>query len=96
MLEAPALRHRSRMYCKMFFPRTPPGSRDTLRGALVATGSIAVLSVGSVAYLRLGANFEQRDASDALASVVLLGLWLYAANIALLVGYRVARSDVRP
>ena len=37
---------------------------------------------------------------DALASVVLLGLWLYAANIALLVGYRVARghehaADVR-
>jgi YihY family inner membrane protein len=78
------------------FPRTPPGWRDTLRGALVAAGSIAILSVGYVAYLRLGANFEQRYASDALASVVLLGLWLYAANIALLVGYRVARRDIGP
>jgi YihY family inner membrane protein len=73
------------------FPRTPPGWRETLRGAFVAAASIAVLSVGYVAYLRLGANFEQRYASDALASVVLLGVWLYAANIALLAGYRVAR-----
>jgi len=77
------------------FARTPPSWRDTLRGALVAAGSIAILSVGYVAYLRLGANFERRYASDALTSVVLLGLWLYAANIALLVGYRVARRVVR-
>ena len=76
------------------FPRTPLGWRATLRGALVAAACIAVLSVGYVAYLRLGANFEHRYASDALASVVLLGVWLYAANIALLVGYRVARRDV--
>ncbi|MEY2473642.1 MAG: rane protein [Actinomycetota bacterium] len=73
------------------FPRTPPGRRDTLRGAVVAAASIALLSVGYVAYLRFGANFEHRYASDALAAVVLLGVWLYAANIALLVGYRVAR-----
>lgn len=73
------------------FPREPPGWMDTLRGALVAAACIAILSVGYVAYLRLGANFEQRYASDALASVVLLGVWLYAANIALLVGYRIAR-----
>jgi membrane protein len=76
------------------FPRTPPSWRHTVRGALVAAGSIAILSVGYVAYLRLGANFEQRYASDALASVVLLGVWLYAANIALLVGYRIARRDI--
>jgi membrane protein len=74
-----------------FFPRTAPRWRATVRGSLVAAGSIALLTVGYVAYLRLGANFEQRYASDALASVVLLGVWLYAANIALLVGYRVAR-----
>lgn len=77
------------------FPRTPPGWQDTRRGALVAAASIALLSVGYVAYLRLGANFEQRYASDALTSVVLLGVWLYAANIALLAGYRVARRPAR-
>jgi len=73
------------------FPRTPPGWPATFKGALVAAGSIAVLSAAYVAYLRLGANFEQGYASDALAAVVLLGLWLFAANTALLVGYRAAR-----
>jgi hypothetical protein len=43
-----------------------------------------------VAYLQLGANFERRYAWHALAAVVLLGLWLFAANTALLVGYRAA------
>jgi uncharacterized BrkB/YihY/UPF0761 family membrane protein len=72
------------------FPRTPPDWRSTLVGALIAAGSVSVLSAGYVGYLRLGANFEQRYASAALAAVVLLGLWLFAANIALLVGYRIA------
>ena len=37
---------------------------------------ISVLSAGYVAYLRLGANFEQRYASATISAVVLLGLWL--------------------
>ena len=78
------------------FPRTPPAWRDTLRGALVAAGSIALLSVGYVAYLRLGADFERRYGTDALASVVLLGVWLFAANVALLLGYRVALRRTEP
>lgn len=73
------------------FPRNPPEWRATLRGALVAAGCISSLSVAYVAYLRLGVNFEQRYASDALAAVVLLGVWLFAANVALVSGYRVAR-----
>lgn len=73
------------------FPRTPPDGPAILAGALVAAATIATLSVGYVAYLRLGVNFDQRYASDALAAVVLLGVWLYAANVALLVGYQVAR-----
>jgi len=72
------------------FPHTPLDWRSTIHGALIAAASISVLSVSYVAYLRLGANFERRYASDALAAVVLLGLWLFAANIALLVGYRAA------
>ena len=73
------------------FPRSPPRWRATLTGALSAAAGISLLSAAYVAYLRLGANFERRYASDALAAVVLLGLWLFAANIALLGGYRVAR-----
>jgi membrane protein len=71
-------------------PRTLLDWRSTIHGALIAAASISVLSVAYVAYLRLGANFERRYASDALAAVVLLGLWLFAANTALLVGYRAA------
>lgn len=73
------------------FPRTPPDWRATLSGAAIAASSISVLSAAYVAYLRLGANFERHYASDALAAVVLLGLWLFAANTALLIGYRSTR-----
>jgi membrane protein len=72
------------------FPHTALDWRSTVHGALIAAASISVLSVTYVAYLRLGANFERRYAPDALAAVVLLGLWLFAANTALLVGYRAA------
>ena len=70
------------------FPRRPPPWRATLRGAFVAAGSISMLSAAYAAYLRLGVNFERRYASDALAAVVLLGLWLFAANAALLLAFR--------
>jgi membrane protein len=72
------------------FPSRPLDWRSTTHGALIAAATISGLSVAYVAYLRLGANFERRYASDALAAVVLLGLWLFAANSALLVGYRAA------
>jgi membrane protein len=74
------------------FPRTPPDWRSAVRGALIAASSISLLSAAYVAYLRLGARFEQHYASDALAAVVLLGLWLFAVNLALLVGYRATRG----
>ena len=77
------------------FPRNPPDVHAIMTGALVAAASIAALSMGYVAYLRLGVDFDQRYASDALAAVVLLGVWLYAANVALLAGYQVARRIPR-
>jgi uncharacterized BrkB/YihY/UPF0761 family membrane protein len=76
------------------FPREPGDWHSTLRGALVGAGSVSLLSAGYVAYLRFGARFEQRYVSDTLASIVLLGLWLYAANLALLVGYRTTRKAI--
>ena len=76
------------------FPRTPGDWRSTARGAVVGAGSVSLLSAAYVAYLRFGARFEQRYVSDALAAVVLLGVWLYAANLALLVGYRTTRKAI--
>lgn len=75
------------------FPRTPPDWRTALAGAVIAASVISVLSATYVAYLRVGANFERRYASDALAAVVLLGLWLFAINTALLIAYRSARRS---
>ncbi|MDQ3680304.1 MAG: YihY/virulence factor BrkB family protein [Actinomycetota bacterium] len=74
------------------FPKSAPDWPSTLRGAGVAASGISLLSVAFVAYLRLGANFEQRYELDALAAVMLLGLWLFFANVALLVGYKMARE----
>ena len=77
------------------FPRAAPSWREALFGALIAAGCIAGLSAAYDAHLRLGANFEHRYASDALASPVLLGLWMFAANCALLIGYQAARRRRR-
>jgi hypothetical protein len=38
----------------------------------------------------LGANFEQHYATSGLASLVLLAVWLFLANVLLLAAYRVA------
>lgn len=73
-------------------PKNAPDWPSTLRGTGVAASGISLLSVAYVAYLRLGTDFEQRYAPDTLAAVVLLGLWFFFANVALLVGYKVARQ----
>ncbi len=62
-----------------------------LAAATVAAG-ITLLSMAYVAFLQVGANFEQRYASSGLAAVVLLAVWLFLANALLLVGYRLARE----
>lgn len=64
------------------------GARSALRGAAWASGAITVISIGYVVYLRLGANFEERYGSSAFAAVILLGLWLYLTNGALIAGYK--------
>jgi hypothetical protein len=68
----------------------PDGDPIHSADSILRGTSISVLSVMYVAYLRFGANLERRYAWHALAAVVLLGLWLFAANTALLVGYRAA------
>lgn len=73
-----------------FLSRSPTGHslrRRGCRGKQSLCGSAAY-----VAHLRVGANFERRYASDALAAVVPLGVRVLAANTALLVGYLVTRE----
>jgi membrane protein len=70
--------------------RLPAGATAT--GAAAASAVLAVMSLGYVVYLGQGADFEERVAGSGFAAVVLLALWLYAANAILLVGFTLARS----
>lgn len=69
------------------------GLASALRGGAWAAGAITVISIGYVIYLRLGANFEERYGSSAFGAVILLGLWLYLTNGALITGYKTALMD---
>ncbi|WP_346619374.1 YhjD/YihY/BrkB family envelope integrity protein [Blastococcus montanus] len=74
---------------------------DVAVGAATATGLVALTTAGYLVYLEF-ADFTERYGATALATAVLLGLWLLLGNAALLTGYRVMsrrayrRSGRRP
>ena len=61
---------------------------DVATGAATAVGLVALTTAGYLAYLEF-ADFTERYGPTALATAVLLGLWLLLGNAALLAGYRV-------
>lgn len=67
-------------------------ARAIAAGAGAAAAALAVMSLGFVVYLGQGADFEERVAGSGFAAVVLLSLWLYLANVILLLGYALACS----
>jgi membrane protein len=62
------------------------GFRQSLKGAAVTAVVTAFYSLGFVIYLELG-DTEERFGGGVIAVVVLLGLWLFVANILLIGGY---------
>lgn len=62
------------------------GLRESVKAALLSSTAMALFSVAFVAYLNLG-NVEDRFGGGTTAIVILLGLWLFVANIVLLAGY---------
>lgn len=62
--------------------------QDVALGASTAVALIALTTAGYLVYLEY-ADFTQRYGPTALATAVLLGLWLLLGNAALLAGYRV-------
>lgn len=67
-----------------------PGSlgwRDTTSGGALTAVTTAVFSLLFVVYLSIG-DTEERFGGGATAVVVLIGLWLFVANILLLSGYQ--------
>jgi uncharacterized BrkB/YihY/UPF0761 family membrane protein len=67
---------------------------DLLLGAATATGLVTTSTAGYLGYLEY-ADFTARYGATALATAVLLGLWLLLANASLLVGYRLALGRAR-
>ncbi|MGY2128601.1 YihY/virulence factor BrkB family protein [Blastococcus sp. SYSU DS0617] len=60
---------------------------DVAVGAATAVGLVTLTTAGYLVYLEF-ADFTQRYGPTALATAVLLGLWLLLGNAALLAGYR--------
>jgi uncharacterized BrkB/YihY/UPF0761 family membrane protein len=61
---------------------------DVVVGAATATGIVAATTGAYLAYLEF-TDFTSRYGATALATAVLLGLWLLLGNAALIIGYRV-------
>ena len=64
--------------------------RAVIRGTVTAAGSIALLTLAFVVYLRVGADFTTRYATSGLAAIVLFAGWLFLANALVLIGYTAA------
>jgi membrane protein len=75
---------------RMFPPDVLPWRR-IVRGAAFAAAGVAVLSVVFAVSMDV-ADFRDQYAISAVAAIVLVALWLFWANVLVLVGYRVARA----
>jgi uncharacterized BrkB/YihY/UPF0761 family membrane protein len=75
---------------RMFPPDVLSWSR-ILRGAGFSATGIALLSVIFALFMDV-ADFRDQYAISAVAAIVLVALWLFWANVLVLVGYRVARA----
>jgi uncharacterized BrkB/YihY/UPF0761 family membrane protein len=72
------------------FPPDPLEWRAIRRGTAVTAAGMSLLSLGFTIYLSVGANFQEHYVTSGLAGVVLLAVWLFASNVLLLVGYKIA------
>jgi membrane protein len=85
---------------KIFPPETLRWSA-VLKATTFTSAGVSVLSLVVVLYASLGADFEQRYATSWMGVVILIAVWLYLANVLLLVGYKIAleadpTSDAKP
>jgi membrane protein len=77
---------------RLFAPRHL-SIKSMVRGAAAAAAANAVVSLGYIIFLTVGADFERRYATSGLASIVLLALWLFLANALILVGFQIAQES---
>ena len=84
--------------CFLIYVVFPPDRlpwRRILKATLVAATGITAATLALVSYMAFGANFTDHYASSGLASVVLLAVWLFVANVMLLAGFETALDDRR-
>lgn len=62
------------------------GLRESVGAAVLVSGITAAFSLGFVLYLQLG-QVEERFGGGTVGAVVLMGVWLFVANVVLLAGY---------
>jgi membrane protein len=62
-----------------------------MRGAAFSATGIAILSVIFALFMNV-ADFRDQYAISAVAAIVLVAVWLFWANVLVLIGYRVARA----
>jgi membrane protein len=74
---------------RIFPPRRLPW-RGVLTATAITAAATTVLSLVLTLYLSLGANFEEHYASSGLGLFFLVAVWLFLANVMLLVGYKIA------
>jgi uncharacterized BrkB/YihY/UPF0761 family membrane protein len=75
----------------LIFRVLPPkrlAAGQVVRASVIAAAGTSLLSLGVWIYLVYGSNFEEHYATSALASVVLVGIWLYLSNALILLAYR--------
>jgi membrane protein len=75
---------------RMFPPDVLSWSRVVRAAAFTAAG-VAVLSVIFTVFMDV-ADFRDQYAISAVATIVLMALWLFWTNVLVLIGYRVARA----
>jgi uncharacterized BrkB/YihY/UPF0761 family membrane protein len=75
----------------LIFRVLPPNrlpSGQAVRASVIAAVGTSLLSLGVWLFLVYGSDFEEHYATSALASVVLVGVWLYLSNALILLAYR--------
>jgi membrane protein len=87
------------LFCLAIYRWLPSRSRPVAqlwRGALWATAGVVVATVGFALALTVGEGIAEQY-PPTLTTAIILGLWLYAANLALLLGdeYNAHRSSAR-
>jgi uncharacterized BrkB/YihY/UPF0761 family membrane protein len=73
-----------------FFPPVRLRWGAIFRAIATAAAGLSIVSALFVVFINVGTDFQEHYATSGLAGMVLLALWLFLANMLVLVGYKIA------